>query len=79
MNSPEEIAIDFVRVNLSSYLTGSPGCDLDWIKLIISISGIQPSDLANIFIDMDEFGDRKRYRKIFKICRNVKFDHEAIR
>jgi len=78
MYSPEEIAIDFVKVNLGSYLTATPGCDLEWIKLIISISGINPGDLANVFIDMDDFGDKKRYKKIFKICRNVKFDPEAI-
>jgi hypothetical protein len=79
MDSPEEIAIDFVRVNLGSYLTESPGCDLDWIKLIINISGIQPGDLASIFIDMESFGNRRRYKKIFKICRSVKFDPEAVR
>lgn len=79
MDSPEEIAIDFVKVNLGSYLTGARGCDLEWIKLIIGISGIAPGDLANMFIEMEDFGDSKRYKKIFKICRNAKFYTEALR
>ena len=78
MDSPEEIAIDFVKVNLGSYLSGVRGCDLEWIKLIIGISGITPGDLANIFIEMEDFGDSKRYKKIFKICRNAKFYIEAL-
>jgi hypothetical protein len=78
METPEEIAVDFVRVNLSSYLTGAPGCDLEWIKLIIGISGVRPGDLANLFIDMDGFGDRRRYRRIFRICRNAKFNGAII-
>ena len=73
MYSPEEIAIDFVKVNLGSYLIASPGCDLEWIKLIISISGITPGDLADLFIEMEDFGNRKRYKKIFKICSDEKF------
>jgi hypothetical protein len=78
MESPEEIAIDFVKVNLGSYLTGAPGCDFEWIKLIIGISGIAPGDLANVFLDLDGFGDKKRYRKIFKLCRNENFHCELI-
>jgi hypothetical protein len=79
MESPEEIAIDFVKVNLGSYLTRAPGCDFEWIKLIISISGISSSDLANIFLDIDGFGDSRRYRRIFKVCRNANFRAERIR
>ncbi len=78
MNSPEEIAIDFVQVNLGSYLTGAPGCDFEWIKLIIGISGISAGDLANIFVEMDGFGDSKRYKKIFKLCRNANFHSEIL-
>ena len=78
MDSPEEIAIDFTKVNLGSYLTCAPGCDLEWIKLIISISGINPNDLIDIFSDMEGFGDKRRYRKIYKLCRNVGFDSTAI-
>jgi hypothetical protein len=79
METPENIAIDFLRVNLGSYLTRAPGCDLEWMKLIISISGVKPDDLANVFIDMDGFGDKRRYRKIFKICCNAQFDTTVIR
>jgi hypothetical protein len=78
MDSPEEIAIDFVKVNLGSFLTCAPGCDLEWVKLIISISGISPEDLAGIFAEMDGFGNKKRYRKICKICRRAEFDYRTI-
>ena len=78
MESPEEIAIDFVKVNLGNYLTGAPGCDFEWIKLIIGISGISSGDLANVFLEMDGFGNNKRYKRIFKLCRNVNFHSEMI-
>jgi hypothetical protein len=78
MHSPEEIASDFVRVNMGSYLTGTPGCDLEWMKLIINLSDLNPGDLADIFIEMDGFGDNKRYRKLLKVCRKVAFHPDAI-
>ena len=78
MDSPEEIAIDFVKVNLGSYLTRAPGCDFEWIKLIIGISGILSGDLADIFLEMEGFGDSKRYKKIFKLCRNENFHSETL-
>ena len=78
MESPEELTSDFVKVNLGSYLTGAPGCDFEWIKLIIGMSGISPGELANLFLEMDGFGDNKRYRKIFRLCRNANFHAETI-
>ena len=51
MKSPEEIIHEFVEDNLIHYLKHDPGCDLDWIKLMINMSGIDPGDLEDLFND----------------------------
>ena len=79
LSSPREISRDLIKVNLGSFLTNAPGCDLEWIKLIIHISGISPGGLEDIFFEFHDFGDKKKYKKIFKICRNAKFDCDAIK
>ena len=78
MKSPEEIIHEFVEDNVIHYLKNDPGCDLEWIKLIINMSGIDPDDLEDLFDDFDYVGDKKRYKKILKICRDSKFDCDAI-
>jgi hypothetical protein len=77
--SPREISRDLVKINLGSFLTNAPGCDLEWIKLIIHISGITPEHLEDLFYNMSGLGDEKRYKKIFKICRNAKFNCKEIK
>ncbi len=79
MKSPKEISREFVEDNLRDYLNKKPGCDLEWIKLITHISGIDPGHLEDIFDELEGFGDKKRYKKMFDICCKAKFDCEAIK
>jgi hypothetical protein len=78
MKSPEEIIYEFAEDNLIHYLKKDPGCDLEWIKLIINMSGIKPGDLEDLLNDLEFVGDKRRYKKIVKICRDAKFDCDAI-
>lgn len=79
MKSPEEITHEFVEENLRDYLNKKPGLDLEWIKLIIHVSGINPEDLKNIFHDQKNVGDKKLYKKLFRICYKAKFKSEEIK
>ena len=78
MNSREEIIHEFVEENLKDYLNKKPSCDLEWIKLIIHVCGINPDDLKNVFNEMKDVGDEKLYKKLFRICNKAKFKSEEI-
>lgn len=78
MKSPKEFAREFVEENLKIYLSGFPGCDLEWIKLIINMSGVNPGDLEDILQKMKGFGNRKRYKRIFQVCHDASYNCEAI-
>lgn len=78
MKSEREFSSEFVEENLKSYLLKLTGCDLEWIKLIINISGVYPDDLKDILQKMKGLGSRKRYKKIFEVCQDAGYRCEEI-
>jgi hypothetical protein len=47
--------------------------------MVIHISGINPWDLADVFTDLENIFNKDRYRELFKICRDAKFDCNNIK
>jgi hypothetical protein len=78
MKSEREFSREFVEENLKSYLLKLAGCDLEWIKLIMNISGVHPDDLKDVLQKMKGFGSRKRYKKIFEVCQDAGYRCEEI-
>jgi hypothetical protein len=78
MMSQEKIDKEFFRINLGYYLIKSPECDLRWIKDILRDSAIPSMDLKSLLYEMEEFGDKKRYRKILKVCYDANFNCKEI-
>jgi len=69
----------YIKNRLIDYVTCKPDCDLMWIKRKIRSSGISKSDLANIFIELEDYVPRDEFKIIFKICRDAKFDYNALK
>ena len=74
MKSQKDIDIELFRINLGYYLIKSPECDLRWAANIIKHSAISPKDLRRVLCELEDFGDRRRYRKLLNICRNAQFN-----
>ena len=78
MMTQEKIDREFLRINLGYYLIKSPECDLHWIKKVLHDSLMSPSDLKSLLYEMEDFGDKKRYKKILKVCYDANFNCGAI-
>jgi len=74
----ETIDKEFFKINLGYYLIKSPECDLQWIKKILRDSLISPADLKRLLYTMEDSGDKRRYKKILKVCDDANFDCAAI-
>jgi hypothetical protein len=73
-------AKDYVRNSLVAFLWDEPYSNSKWIKGILVESGISKLDLKNIFVELlRDYGDDKRYREIFKICRKANFNIRLIK
>lgn len=79
MKSQREIDLELFRINLGYYLIKSPECDIKWAVMIIRSASISPNDLRKVLFELEDFGDRRRYRKLFNACRDAKFDSCAVR
>ena len=81
MKSLKEISLDFVEHSLIYYLNKKPSDDLEWIKLIIHISGVYPGDLKDILNEAKYFniGDKKRLKELYKTCQKANFNCEEIK
>ena len=69
----------YVQNSIVSYLWQEPYCTLPWIKKVIRESAIPSPDLKRTFRDLvKEYGNRKRFRKLFDICRNANFNYRPV-
>ncbi len=79
MKTQKEIDLELFRINLGYYLIKSPECDIKWAVTIIRNTSISPNDLRKVLFDLEDFGDRRRFRKLFNACRDAKFNSCAVR
>jgi hypothetical protein len=79
MKSQREIDLELFRINLGYYLIKSPECDIKWAVMIIRNTSISQNDLRKLLLELEDFGDRRRYRKLFNACRDAKFNSCAVR
>lgn len=79
MKSRREIDIELFRINLGYYLIKSPECDLKWAATLIKHASIPPQDLRRVLSQLEDFGDRRRYRKLLNLCRDACFNCSAVK
>ena len=70
---------EYIKNRLIDYITSKPYCDLRWIIKKIRLSGIDPIDLANIFLELRTYVDKDEFKTIFDICRNAKFNYNDLK
>ena len=69
----------YVQNSVVSYIWQEPYCTLSWMKKVIRESSIPSTDLKRVFRDLvSEYGDKKRFRKLFDICRNAHFNYRLV-
>ena len=67
---------EYVQNSIVSYLWQEPYCTLPWIKKVIRESAIPSTEMKRAFRDLvTEYGNRKRFRKLFNICRKAHFNY----
>jgi hypothetical protein len=74
MKTQKEIDLELFKINLGYYLIKSPECDIKWAVTIIRNTSISPNDLRKVLLDLEDFGDRRRFRKLFNVCRYAGFN-----
>ncbi len=73
-------AKEYVRNSLIAFLWDEPYSTYKWIKAILKESEISKLDLKNIFVDLlRDYGNNKRFRELFKICRKANFNIRLIK
>ena len=69
----------YVQNSMVSYIWQEPYCTLPWMKKVIRESAIPSTELKRAFRDLvAEYGDRKRFRKLFDICRKANFNYRLV-
>jgi hypothetical protein len=69
----------YVQNSVVSYIWQEPYCTLSWMKKVIRESSIPSTDLMRVFRDLvTEYGDKKRFRKLFDICRKAHFNYRLV-
>jgi hypothetical protein len=79
MRSQKEIDLELFRINLGYYLIKSPECDLKWAATLIKHASISSEDLRRVLNELENFGDKRRYRKLLSLCREASFVCSAIK
>ena len=78
MVSREESNVNYrkyIQNSIVSYIWQEPYCTLRWIRNVIKESGIPSTELKRAFRDLvNEYGDHKRFRTLFDICRKAHFN-----
>jgi hypothetical protein len=65
----------YIQNSIVSYIWQEPFRTLPWIRKEIQKSGISSPDLKRAFRNLvKEYGDHKRFRTLFDICRNAHFN-----
>ncbi len=73
---PSEKTRKYVQNSIVSYLWQEPYSTLPWIKKVIRESAIPSTELKRAFRDLvTEYGNQKRFRKLFNICRKAHFNY----
>lgn len=66
---------EYIKNSIISYLWEEPYCTLRWIRRQIKESGVRKTELKRIFRDLvRDYGNHKRFRTLFDICRAADFD-----
>jgi hypothetical protein len=74
-SNPSEKTRKYVENSVLSYIWEEPYCTLKWIRRTIRESEIRPGDLKKVFRNLlKDYGNNKRYRLLFDICRKADFD-----
>jgi len=69
----------YIQNSIVSYLWQEPYCTLPWIKKVIRESAIPSTEMKRAFRDLvTEYGDQKRFRKLFNICRKAHFNYHLV-
>jgi hypothetical protein len=66
----------YIQNSIISYIWQEPYCTLPWIRKVIKESGIPSTELKRAFRDLvKEYGNHKRFRTLFDICRKAHFNY----
>ncbi len=79
MKKSNDYVHDYVKTSIESYLSQEPSCDLELIKMVTHISGINPGGLADVFTEFEHSVSKDRYINLFNICRDSKFNCAEIK